>query len=111
MAQQNLFEAIRRNLNGRPGQPIVLGVCQALSERSGLEPWIFRAGVIVLGVFASFAALAAYVLAGLFMPETASRTRGVFRGLGIWLQEWTDKLARLGREFLNGHTQRNGNSG
>jgi len=111
MEHHNLFESIKHNLNGRPGQPIVLGVCKALAERFGQEPWVFRAIAIVLGVFFTFATLAAYILAGLVMPETEQRTKGVFRGLGIWLQEMVDRLAALGRELFAGPTQRNGSSG
>jgi phage shock protein PspC (stress-responsive transcriptional regulator) len=111
MEHHNLFESIKRNLNGRPGQPIVLGVCKALARRCGHEVWVFRAAAIVLGVFFTFATLAAYVLLGLFMPETEERTKGVFRGLGIWLQEMVDRLAALGREFFSGPTQRDGSSG
>ncbi len=111
MDQQNLFESIKQNLNGRPGQPIVLGVCKALSERFDQEPWVFRAAAIVLGVFFTFFTLAAYVLLGLFLPETENRTKGVFRGLGVQLQEAIDRLAALGRDIFSGPTQRNGNSG
>ena len=88
-----------------------LGVCKALSERFGHEPWIFRAAVIVLGVFFTFFTLAAYILLGLAMPETGERTKGVFKGLGIWLQESIDRLASLGRDLFSGPTQRNGSSG
>jgi phage shock protein PspC (stress-responsive transcriptional regulator) len=111
MDQQNLFESIKQNLNGRPGQPIVLGVCKTLAERFGQEPWVFRAAVIVLGVFFTFATLAGYILLGLLMPETAERSKGVFRGLALSMREWIDRLAEFGREILNGPTQKNGNSG
>lgn len=111
MEHHNLFENIKHNLNGRPGQPIVLGVCKTLARRCGQEVWVFRAAAIVLGVFFTFATLAAYVLLGLFLPETEERTKGVFRGLGIWLQELVDRLAALGREIFSGPTQRNGSSG
>lgn len=110
MDQQNLFESIKHNLNGRPGQPIVLGVCKTLSERFGQEPWVYRAAAILLGVFFTFATLAGYVLLGLLLPETAERSKGVFRGLGLQIREWVDRLAEFGREIINGPTQRNGNS-
>ena len=111
MNTENLFESIKENLNGRPGQPIVLGVCKTLAERFDQEVWIFRAAAIVLGVFFTFATLAAYILLGLFMRETEDRTKGVFRGLGIWCRESCDKLSDVGKDLFGGPTQRNGNSG
>ena len=33
MTAESVFEQIRESLNGRPGQPIVLGVCKSLAER------------------------------------------------------------------------------
>jgi phage shock protein PspC (stress-responsive transcriptional regulator) len=111
MDQQNLFESIKQNLNGRPGQPIVLGVCKTLAQRFDQEVWIFRAAAIVLGVFFTLFTLVAYVLLGLFLPETEERTRGVFRGLVIWLREWIDRGAEFIRDILGGSTQRNGSSG
>lgn len=111
MSERNLFESVKQNLNGRPGQPIVLGVCQALAARCGMEPWVFRAAAIILGLFFTIATLAGYVLLGWFLPETEERTRGVIRGLGIWLEEWIDRLAALGRDLFQGPGQRNGNSG
>lgn len=110
MQTDNFFESIKHNLNGQPGQPIVFGVCKAISERFGQEPWICRATVIVLGVFFTFATLVGYILLGLLMNETEERTRGVFRGLGIWCSEAVDKLATLGREIMNGSSERNGSS-
>ena len=110
MNTENLFESIKENLNGRPGQPIVLGVCKTLAEKFDQEVWVFRAAAIVLGVFFTFATLAAYILLGLFMKETEDRTRGVFRGLGIWCREVFDKLGDFGRDLFDGTTKRNGNS-
>ena len=76
MDQNQMFESIKQNLNGRPGQPIVLGVGQALAKRLNQEAWVTRGAFIVLGVFFTFATLAAYILLGLFMPETEERTKG-----------------------------------
>jgi phage shock protein PspC (stress-responsive transcriptional regulator) len=109
MNTENLFESIKENLNGRPGQPIVLGVCKTLAERFDQEVWIFRAAAIVLGVFFTFATLAAYILLGLFMKETEERTRGVFKGLAIWCRELLDKLAYACRDMMGGRTEGNGN--
>ena len=111
MNTENLFDSIKENLNGRPGQPIVLGVCKTLAERFDREVWIFRAAAIVLGVFFTFATLAGYLLLGLFMKETEDRTKGVFRGLGIWCRESCDKLTDVGKDLFGGSTERNGNSG
>jgi phage shock protein PspC (stress-responsive transcriptional regulator) len=108
MNTENLFESIKQNLNGRPGQPIVLGVCSALAQRFDREVWEFRAAVIVLGVFFTFATVAAYILLGLFMTETEARTRGVFRGLGIWCREACDRLAEAARDLFGCSTERNG---
>lgn len=108
MNTENLFESIKQNLNGRPGQPIVLGVCNVLTKRFDQEAWVFRAGAIVLGVFFTFATLAAYILLGLFMPETEQRTRGLFRGLGIWAREAGDKFAAGCRDLFGHSGQRNG---
>jgi phage shock protein PspC (stress-responsive transcriptional regulator) len=111
MNTENLFESIKENLNGRPGQPIVLGVCNALSQRFEQEVWVFRAAAIVLGVFFTFATLAGYVLLGLFLNETEERTRGVFKGLAIWCRELLDKLTDACKDVFGGRTERNGSSG
>ena len=111
MDQKQLFESIKQNLNGRPGQPMVLGVGQALAKRLGQEAWITRGAFLIFGVFFTIGTLAAYILLGLFMPETEERTKGVFRGLVIQAREWIDRLAGLGRDIFSSRTQRNGNSG
>ncbi|NIM69232.1 MAG: PspC domain-containing protein [Xanthomonadales bacterium] len=87
MNAENVIESIRKNLNGRPGQPIVLGVCSTLATRFDREPWVFRAAAIVLAVFFTLATLAVYVALGLLMKETETRTRGLFTGLVIWGRE------------------------
>jgi len=102
MSTENLFESVRENLNGQPGQPMVLGVCGALAKRFDQEPWIFRAIAIGLGVFYTGITLAAYVILGLVLSETEARTRGVFQGLFISLREFVEKLIRAGRETFNG---------
>jgi len=110
MNTENLFEDIKENLNGREGQPIVLGVCNQLAKRFDQEVWIFRAAAIVLGVFFTFATLAAYILFGLFMPETEERTKGLFKGLGIWAQEGVEKCTTLCRDLFGHSSTRNGTS-
>lgn len=93
MTADTLFESIKQNLNGRPGQPIVLGVCNTLARRFEQEVWIFRAVAIVLGVFFTFATLAVYILLGLLMKETEARTKGLFQGLCVWGREVADRFA------------------
>ena len=92
MKSEELLDSVRENLNGRPGQPMVLGVCRTLAERISQEPWIVRAAAIVLALLWTGPALAAYVLLGVALPETGERTRGVFKGLFIWLQECVEKV-------------------
>ena len=93
MSSENVINEIRESLNGRPGQPIVFGVCKALSDRFGTEPWIMRLAAIVLALFWALPALAAYIVAGLVMPETEVRTRRFFSGLAVIVREWADKGA------------------
>lgn len=93
MQDETFFDSIKRNLNGEPGQPMVLGVCRTLARRFGQEVWLIRLAAIVLGVFYSFITLVAYILLGLFMEETSYRTRSLFEGLGIWFREFTEKVA------------------
>ena len=105
MQDETFFDSIKRNLNGEPGQPIVLGVCKTLAARLNQEVWLIRLAAIVLGVFYSFITLVVYILLGLFMEETSHRTKSLFEGLGIWFREFTEKV---GRQF--GHTFRDKNS-
>ena len=95
MQDETFFDSIKRNLNGEPGQPIVLGVCNTLAARLGQEVWLIRLAAIVLGVFYSFTTLAVYVALGLFLEETSHRTKSLFEGLGIWFRELTEKVADL----------------
>jgi phage shock protein PspC (stress-responsive transcriptional regulator) len=99
MQEETFFDSMKRNLNGEPGQPIVLGVCKTLAARLNQEVWLIRLAAIVLGVFYSFITLVVYILLGLFMEETSHRTKSLFEGLGIWFRELTEKV---GRQF--GHT-------
>jgi len=93
MTEETFFDSIKRNLNGEPGQPIVLGVCSTLAARLNQEVWLIRLAAIVLGVFYSFITLVVYILLGLFMEETSHRSKSLFEGLGIWFREFTDKVA------------------
>jgi phage shock protein PspC (stress-responsive transcriptional regulator) len=93
MSQKSVINEIRQSLNGRPGQPIVFGVCHAMAERFGKEPWVFRLAAIVLALFWSLPALAAYIIAGLVMKETELRTRTFFSGLAVVIRENVERGA------------------
>lgn len=93
MSSENVIKELRESLNGRPGQPIVFGVCQALSTRFDQEPWVFRAVAIALLLLWTLPALAAYIVAGLVMAETENRTRRFFSGLGVIIREKLDQAA------------------
>ncbi len=92
MAQNDFLDSVRENLNGRPGQPMLFGVCRTLAEKTGLETWLVRVAAILLVLFFTFPTTVAYILLGLFMDETADRTRGIFQGLFLTLQEGVDKV-------------------
>jgi len=92
MQDENFFDSVKRNLNGEPGQPIVLGVCRTLAARLNQEVWVIRLAAIVLGVFYSLITLVIYVILGLVMEETSGRTKSLFEGIGIWFREFTHKV-------------------
>ncbi len=92
MTAESVFEQIRESLNGKPGQPIVLGVCKSLAERFEKEPWVFRLAAIVLAVCWTLPAVAAYVVLGFVLSETEARTRQFFSGLAVVIREGVDKL-------------------
>lgn len=102
MQDETFFESIKRNLNGEPGQPIILGVCKTLAAQFNQEVWLIRLAAIVLGVFYTFATLVAYILLGLFMTETSDRTKSLFEGLGIWFRELTNKAASCCNDVFGG---------
>lgn len=104
MQDNTFFESIKRNLNGEPGQPIILGVCKTLAARFNQEVWLIRLAAIVLGVFYTFAAVVVYILLGLFMAETSDRSKSLFEGLGIYFREFTQKVADL---FKGNSSRRN----
>jgi len=111
MTSNTFFESVKRNLNGEPGQPIVLGVCKTLAARFGQEVWLIRLAAIVLGVFYTFFTLVVYILLGLFMEETSSRTKSLFEGLGIWFREFLDKVGEKCNDIFgdNNSSHRNRN--
>lgn len=92
MAQNDFIDSVRENLNGNPGQPMLFGVCRTLAAKFEMEPWILRAVAIFLAIFFTGPTVVAYILLGLFMDETADRTRGIFQGLFLTLREWVEKF-------------------
>lgn len=105
MQSETFFDSVKRNLNGEPGQPIVLGVCKTLAARFNQEVWLIRLAAIVLGVVYTFATVVAYVLVGLFMEETSDRTKSLFEGLGIWFKEFLEKVGDFWTNtFGGGHS-------
>ena len=107
MREETFFDSIKRNLNGEPGQPIVLGVCKTLAARFNQEVWLIRLAAIILGVFYSFITLVVYTLLGLFMEETSHRTKSLFEGLGIWFREFTHKVGnKCNSSFCNDRPSR-----
>ncbi len=93
MAAESIFEQIRESLNGRPGQPIVLGVCKSLAKRFDKEPWVFRLVAIILLIASTLPTVVVYVVLGFVLSETEARTRQFFSGLAVIIREGVDKLA------------------
>jgi phage shock protein PspC (stress-responsive transcriptional regulator) len=102
MSAENVINEIRDSLNGRPGQPIVFGVCRTLAEKMGQEPWVVRAAAIVLGLFFTFFTVAAYIVLGFALKETEHRTQRFFSGLAVLIREWVEKLADALRGIFGG---------
>lgn len=102
MNRENVCNEIRETLNGRPGQPIVLGVCRALAERFKKEPWVFRLAAILMVLFWTLPAVAAYIILGFALKETEDRTRRFFSGLAVLIREWTEKFADALRGLFGG---------
>ena len=100
MTTNDVLAEIRESLNGRPGQPIVFGVCRSLAERFGQEPWVYRAAAILLALFYTLPVVAAYIVLGFALKETESRTRRFFSGLAVLIREWAEKLADSLRGLL-----------
>lgn len=100
MREDNTLESIKQALNGRPGQPIVFGVCKALAARCGCETWVTRGAAIVLGLIWTLPLLAAYIILGLTLKETEARTKGFFAGLKVVIREWAEKFIRKSRHVF-----------
>ena len=100
MTAEGIFQEIRQALSGRPGQAIVLGVCQALAARFQQETWHVRLAFLVVGLFWALPVLAIYILLGFVLPESANRSRRFFAGLFIMASEAAEKIcAGLGGIF------------
>ena len=93
MTEHCVFTEVKESLNGRTGQPIVFGVCQALSVRFKNEPWVFRLAAIILTLFWTIPAIGVYIILGLVLSETESRTRQFFSGLGVVAREGIEKFS------------------
>ena len=100
MTRHCIMKESQEALEGRPGQPIVLGVCQAIAQKMGWEVWCVRLATIISILFVTMPTLAAYIIAGFALKETETRTRGFFAGLAVMAREWMTKITdALGRIF------------
>jgi phage shock protein PspC (stress-responsive transcriptional regulator) len=100
MTANSVVQEIRQALEGRPGQPMILGVCQALATRYKQQAWGVRLVTIIAGAIWTLPTLAVYILLGFLLPETETRTRGFFTGLGVVAREGSEKVfGSLGRFF------------
>ena len=100
MSADNVINEIRDSLNGRPGQPIVFGVCKALADKFGKEPWLFRLAAIILTLFWTLPAVAAYIIVGFALSETEDRTRKFFSGLAVIVRDLVQKFAESLRDMF-----------
>ena len=100
MSADNVINEIRDSLNGRPGQPIVFGVCKALADKFGKEPWLFRLAAIILTLFWTLPAVAAYIIVGFALSETEDRTRKFFSGLAVIVRDLVQKFAESLRNMF-----------
>jgi len=100
MSANCVIGEIRDSLNGRPGQPIVFGVCKALADKFNKEPWVFRLAALVLTLFWTLPAVAAYIILGFALSDTEDRTRRFFSGLAIIIREGVDKLSESLRDMF-----------
>jgi len=100
MTADSIVQEIKQALAGRPGQPMVLGVCQAFATRYRQPAWGVRLATIIAGAIWTLPTLAAYIVLGFLLSETETRTRGFFTGLGVVVRETSEKVfGSLGRLF------------
>jgi len=100
MSAESVLDQVRESLNGKPGQPMVLGVCKALAERFEKEVWIFRLVAIAMILFWTLPAVAAYIILGFVLKETEERTRKFFCGLAVVAREGIQKFAESLRDIF-----------
>ena len=100
MSADDVLNEMRNSLNGRQGQPIVFGVCKTLAEKSGKEPWIFRLAALVLTLFWTLPAVAAYIVLGFALNEPEDRSRRFFSGLAVITREMVEKFAASLRDMF-----------
>jgi phage shock protein PspC (stress-responsive transcriptional regulator) len=111
MTADSIVQEIKQALAGRPGKPMVLGVCQAIATRYKQQVWGVRLGTIIAGAIWTLPTLAAYILLGFLLSETETRTRGFFTGLGVVAREASEKVfGSLGR-FFDSDRRHNGSRG
>ena len=104
MSTNPIWNEIKEALQGRPGQPIVLGVGQALAARLGREAWMVRLVIVLLGLVWTLPVLAGYIVIGLLLPETDKRSRDFFTGLAVVAREGAARVtATLSRIFSPGN--------
>jgi len=109
MTTDSIMQEIREALAGRPGQPIVLGVCNTIATRMGWETWCVRLATIILMLVFTLPSLAVYIVLGLVMKETEARTRGFFAGLTVITREWADRISNgFGRIFCSSRSDNRG---
>ena len=109
MTADSIMQEIREALAGRPGQPIVLGVCNAIAQRMGWETWCVRLATIISLLFFTGFTVIVYVIAGLLLKETEARTRGFFTGLTIIAREWAEKISgSVNRAFCSNRSDYRG---
>ncbi len=108
MTTDSIIQEIREALAGRPGQPIVLGVCNAIATRMTWESWCVRLATIILLLAFTLPTLVAYIILGLVMVETETRTRGFFAGLAVIAREWMDKISTGCGRVFGGRTDSRG---
>lgn len=100
MTTDSIIQEIREALAGRPGQPIVLGVCNTIATRMAWETWCVRLATIIFALVFTLPTLVVYIVLGLALKETETRTRGFFAGLAVIAREWMVKLSDgFGRVF------------
>lgn len=93
MTTDSIIQEIREALAGRPGQPIVLGVCNSIATRMAWEIWCVRLATIILTLVFTLPTLVVYIILGLTLKETEARSRAFFAGLSVIAREWMNRIS------------------